>query len=57
MASFDNTYTDKDFERELNKAHSAWMSDIPREANDLEVDGLNNTWLSRILALFGGRKS
>jgi len=56
MATFDQTYTDSDFERGLKQADSEWMAAHARREPDLVVHGLSGSLLSRLLALFTGRR-
>lgn len=56
MKKFDDTYADRDFERELAKARAGWMADVPRESQpDLRVEGLSNSLVGRVLGALSGR--
>jgi len=58
MKKFDDTYADKDFERELAKARAGWMAEVPRAKQpDLSVEGLNNSLVGRLLGALTGRRS
>ena len=52
MPTFDKTYTDADFQQEILRADSEWMSKHARPEPDLDVDGLKQSLLSRMLGLF-----
>lgn len=57
MKKFDDTYADRDFERELAKARSGWMAEVPRASQpDLRVDGLNNSLVGRLLGVLTSRR-
>jgi hypothetical protein len=57
MKSFDQTYADPDFERELEQARAGWMAQVPRgDRADLHVEGLNGSWLARILGTLTRRR-
>jgi hypothetical protein len=53
MYSFDQTYTDREFQRNLELADSEWMAALARREPDLAVEGLRGSLLSRVLELFG----
>ena len=52
--SFEDTYTDSEFQKDITEADSEWMSGLARAEPDLEVEGLRNSLVSRVLGLFGG---
>jgi hypothetical protein len=57
MKSFDETYADRDFEQQLDRARTAWMTSVPQaEQPDLEVDGLSGSLLGRALAALASRR-
>lgn len=56
MPTFDQTYTDSDFERGLRQADTEWMAAHARREPDLEVRGLSGSFLSRLLALLTGKR-
>jgi len=55
MATFDHTYTDSDFQQQIDRADKEWMAQFARPEPDLEVESLRPGVLSKFLALFGGR--
>ena len=57
MKKFDDTYADRDFERELAKARAGWMAQVPRATQpDLRVEGLSNSLVGRLLGALTGRR-
>jgi hypothetical protein len=53
MKSFDETYADHDFKRQMADAKAGWMANIPREAEpDLVVEGLSGSLLGHLVGLF-----
>jgi hypothetical protein len=50
---FDVTMTDKEFKRAFVNQKEAWMQDSRPAEPDLEVEGLNQSLLSRVLAMLG----
>ena len=57
MKSFDDTYADRDFERELARARAGWMAEVPRPSQpDLSVAGLTDSLVARVLGLLTGRR-
>lgn len=57
MKKFDETYADKDFERELAKARAGWMTEVPRASQpDLHVEGLSHSLVARLLGALTGRR-
>jgi hypothetical protein len=57
VKKFDDTYADKDFERELAKARAGWMTEVPRASQpDLRVEGLSNSLVGRLLGALTGRR-
>ncbi len=50
---FDVTMTDKEFKRAFVNQREAWMQDSRPAEPDLEVEGLNQSLLSRVLAMLG----
>ena len=58
MKAFDQTYADRDFQKQLDQARAGWMAQIPRpQQPDLYVEGLRGSILARVLSLFSGRSS
>ena len=56
MKTFDQTYADQDFQKQIAKAQAGWMRQVPRKAHpDLRVEGLSGSFISRLLGLFGGK--
>ena len=56
MKKFDDTYADRDFERELAKARKGWMADVPLESQpDLRVEGLSDSLVGRLVSVLTGR--
>jgi hypothetical protein len=56
MQSFDDTYADRDFQREIAEARAGWMAEVPRPSQpDLSVEGLGNTLVARVLGALTGR--
>lgn len=53
VTSFDQTYTDSEFARDLKQADSEWMAAAARREPDLAVEGLRGSVLSKILELIG----
>jgi len=53
--SFEDTYTDSDFERSFRNANRNWLEQAARNEPDLEIDGMRGSLLSRFLALFGAK--
>ena len=53
--AFDNTYTDQEFKRRLEKANDDWIAKAARREPDLTVDGLRGSLIARLLALFGAK--
>ena len=51
---FEDTYTDKEFERALKDANADLFATGGRREPDLQVPGLSGSLISRFLALFGG---
>ena len=51
--TFDETYTDKDFEHRFKQANTDWMAEVARREPDLRVDGMRGSLMSRLLGLFG----
>jgi hypothetical protein len=57
VKKFDDTYADRDFERELAKARAGWMNQVPRASQpDLRVEGLSNSLVGRLLGALTGRR-
>jgi len=57
MKSFDETYADQDFQRQIAEAQVGWMADVPRSAQpDLGVEGLRGSLLARLLGALRGRR-
>jgi hypothetical protein len=57
VKKFDETYADRDFERELAKARAGWMAEVPRASQpDLSVEGLSNSLVGRLLGALTGRR-
>ena len=56
MTSFDETYTDKEFERDLKQADADWMGAVARREPDLAVEGLRGSFMSKFLELFSAVK-
>jgi hypothetical protein len=57
MKSFDETYADGDFQQQLDRARTAWMTRVPRpEQPDLDVDGLHGSLFARVIAALTGRR-
>jgi len=57
VKKFDDTYADRDFERELAKARSGWMAEVPRTSQpDLRVEGLSNSLVGRLLGALTDRR-
>jgi hypothetical protein len=50
---FDVTLTDSEFRSEFVNQGESWMQDSRLAEPDLEIDGLNQTLLSRLLSLLG----
>jgi hypothetical protein len=50
---FDVTMTDPEFKREFVNQSEAWMSESCPVEPDLEIDGLNHSLISRLLAALG----
>jgi hypothetical protein len=56
VKKFDETYADRDFERELAKARAGWMTQVPRASQpDLKVEGLSNSLVAIVLGTLTGR--
>jgi hypothetical protein len=56
VKKFDETYADRDFERELAKARAGWMAEVPRASQpDLKVEGLSNSLVAIVLGTLTGR--
>ena len=55
--SFDHTVTEHEMESNARQFVEALRGDVGEREADLSVDGLSETFLSRILGLFGGRKN
>ena len=49
---FDDTHTDQDFKRRLERANGEWLPHADRRDPDLAVEGLAKSVLSRLLGLF-----
>lgn len=56
MISFDETYTDNEFQSKLQKADAEWMGAVARKEPDLAVEGLRGSFMSKFLELFSARK-
>ena len=57
MKSFDQTYADHEFEKQLEHAKRDWMASIPRAVDpDLDVEGLSGSIFARLLASLTGRR-
>ena len=57
MKKFDDTYADRDFERELAKARAGWMAEVPRANQpDLRVEGLSDSLVGRLFGALTGRR-
>lgn len=52
--SFDDTYTDREFERALSDANQDLFGLHRPPEPDLSVEGLQGSFVSRLLALFRG---
>jgi hypothetical protein len=52
--AFDDTYTDRDFERGLRNANKDWLDQVARCEPDLDIDGMRKPLLARLLSFFGG---
>jgi len=52
--SFEDTYTDREFERALRDANADLFASGGHMEPDLQVPGLSSSLMSRLLALFGG---
>lgn len=50
---FDVTLTDSEFRSEFVNQGESWMQDSRLAEPDLEIDGLNQSLLSRLLSLLG----
>jgi hypothetical protein len=50
---FDVTMTDKDFKRAFVNQKEAWMQNSRPAEPDLEVEGLHQSLLSRVLSMLG----
>jgi len=51
--TYDDTYTDHEFEKSLAEANAELFASVKRGEPDLKVDGLDGSIMSRLLALFG----
>jgi len=57
MKTFDQTYADPDFQRQVAAARNGWMTQVPQARQpDLEVPGLRGSLLARLLARLAGSK-
>jgi hypothetical protein len=54
MIAFDSTVTEADFQRPLLDAAEAHLAREARGGVDLEVEGLRDSFLSRIVGLVAG---
>ena len=52
-AVFDVTLTDSEFRKDFVNQREPWMQDSRLAEPDLEIDGLNQSLLSRLLSLLG----
>lgn len=50
---FDVTMTDSEFKRDFVNQDEEWLRDAAPAEPDLEIDGLNQSLMSRLLSLFG----
>lgn len=50
---FDVTMTDKEFKRDFVNQNEAWMQNSRPAEPDLEVEGLSQSLLSRVLSMLG----
>ena len=50
---FDVTMTDAQFKRDFVNQSESWMQDSRSAEPDLEIDGLNQSLLSRLLSVLG----
>lgn len=53
MTAFDDTYTDGDFHDRIKNANEEWIDESANADPDLAVEGLQGSFMSRLLALFG----
>jgi hypothetical protein len=51
--NFDDTYTDKEFESAFRDANADLFASGRPSEPDLQVQGLNGSLMSKLLALFG----
>lgn len=57
MKSFDQTYADSDFQEQMHRARSGWMSQVAKPAQpDLNVEGMRDSVFARVLAALFGRR-
>lgn len=49
---FDDTYTDREIQRNLRDADEQWIGQVVSREPDLNVDGMRRSLLSRLLGLF-----
>jgi hypothetical protein len=52
--SFEDTHTDREFERAFREANADLFAAGRHVEPDLQVPGLSSSLMSRLLALFGG---
>lgn len=52
--TFDETYTDREFERAFSEANQDLFTENGPAEPDLSVTGLSGSFVSRLLALFRG---